>query len=333
MKQNKLWMMAPALLAVMLIAPSCNKNNDPVDPTIPITLENSSWATIKDISKLGRARDFFSLGETKTLLVNGVTHIVKIIGFNQDVDKDGNKIGITFEFDTLLSDQDGYSLATYWNDSDDTLFANEDYKDSTLRAVLNGNDYKGSSTADIHWFIKDSKTYSTTYKTSVLDMLPVELTNVLTAPVKYINIGGAEDTVCDKLFLLSPKEMGYDDPEGYQEESTIAYTYYEGHDKQVDEIRIKHQVKGAEGALTHPTSGIEGKFRSSNKQSYAGLDMYNEEYEQYYGGDYYLRSPDKNRFTNVAWKIDHSGMASNYGGIFGGCVNDTAYAIAPAFCI
>lgn len=344
MRQNKLWLVAPALLAVTFLAPSCN--NQPKDKV----LNDYSWSEIKTISKQGKARENFKIGDTKDIKVNGTIHKVRIIGFNQDKDSKGKKIGITFEFENLLSDENGYSLATYWKNTNETKISNYDYMNSTIRAVLNGNNYVGSSRAGINWFqffgtaedtVDPEKGttgknlhFSETYKDkAVIDMLPVDLVNELAAPVKYVNVySGDQDrfvetTVDDKLFLLSPREMGYIQPP--QEISTTTYEFYEGHAKQTDEIRIKWQAKRNYGSREEllTSNELDGSA-VGDKTSYAG---YNSIQKSNYGSKYWLRSPNPNIYAgNNAWSVYETGRLNFADMIY---VYNTAEAIAPAFCI
>ena len=346
-QSKKLWIVA--LSAAILLAPSCNNNNDDVIKP----LNECSWAKIQRLSKSGEARDHFAIGDTKEIKVNGQIHKVRIIGFDQDVDRDGNKIGITFEFADLLSDENGYSLAAYWNDVNSTDTANHNYMNSTMRAVLNGNNYDKSSKAEIKWFqyfganedteeTGKNRHFSETYNNkSVLSMLPKDLTKVLATPSKYINILNEdsveweEKTIDDKLFLLSPREMGSDEvdpflPYPVQEVSTTTYAYYDGHTEATDEIRTKHQIKFNEGARNSLLNNVDGEYVNI-KSSGAGYNG-DTEIDDAYGGIYWLRSPyaldDKS-----AWIVLYDGYVGNTTGISSSLVNSYALPIAPAFCI
>lgn len=301
------------------------------------SLDNYTWDQIKDISTQGKANEYFKVGDTKDVKVNGSIHKVKIIGFNQDVDANNKKIGITFEFENLISDEYGYSLATYWQDTDKVAFANFDYMNSTIRASLNGEGH-----AKAEWFQyfylddESSKHFSSEYENkSVLSMLPNELTSVLTAPKKYINVYNddkkefEEITVNDKLFLLSPKEMGCGDAS--QEKNTSAYILYEGHSEYTDSIRIKHQVSWHSYSRSEPLGDydLDGAFRSERekKYTYAG---YNDDVRNN-GGDYWLRSPNPNKYDGRnAWSVYSNGKTNYQDQIY---TYSYAKGIAPAFCI
>ncbi len=113
------------LLALSLLT-SCNN---------PEPLEECTWEKISAISKAGNASEWFKVGDEKTVEVNGQPHKVRIIGFNQDKDLNNKPIGITFEFVNLISDSNGCSLATLWNEGIKTKLgeASFDYLNSSIR--------------------------------------------------------------------------------------------------------------------------------------------------------------------------------------------------------
>ncbi|MCQ2796017.1 MAG: hypothetical protein MJ213_01725 [Bacilli bacterium] len=218
------------------------------------TLEECSWSEINEISTSGLADKYFTLGEEKKVQLKhqsgNIYQTVRIIGFNQDYTElpkgggnpDPNKvIGITFEFVNSICDDQGYSIATQWDDTDAEKGSNYNFLDSSVRKALTktGNGH-------ILWAKKGATSWSNepgglyTDK-SVLEMLPDELTEegILKTPAKYINIwnknlepeeGWEEQVVNDKLFLLSPAEMGRIGHE-QEEPHTVTYSLYEGHSK------------------------------------------------------------------------------------------------------
>lgn len=316
------------------------------------TLEECSWKEISEISAKGatEAKNFFgeidrSKPITKKVVVNNQIHTVKIIGYGEDYgnlsDKTNTQLGITFEFNNLISDENGYSLATYWNNVASLEHSNSNYKTSSIRAALNGNDYEGSSKANINWFRfygTNEDTASTgknrhfasehQYKNSILDMLPYDLTTYIKTTSKYVNIygnnGWEEKTVEDKLFLLSPRELN-GHSEGFPEEtSTTVYSYYKNSGKN---DRLKMQIKGQQGARTERPYldgyDIDGLYNEDKKCSFAGSYHTNNTF-----GVYYLRSPEKIN-TRYKYVYNISGDGTTYWGK--GCEN--AIGIAPAFCI
>ena len=69
------------------------------------TLEQTSWAKISRVSKAGVASQFFSVGDTKNITVNGETLTMEIVGFNHDNLTGGGKAGITFGMKHLMAEK------------------------------------------------------------------------------------------------------------------------------------------------------------------------------------------------------------------------------------
>ena len=289
------------------------------------TLEECSWNEISTISSKGKdfATSYFgpitsTSPLTKTVMVNNQPHTVRIIGYGQDEDSAGNSIGITFEFANLISDAYGYSLATYWENTNVTDGSNSDYLNSSIRKALTGE-----GNGELNWFEKDSKSFSTNFANkSVLNMLPSDLSSVLKTVKKTVNV--KSDTTWtptdfnDKLFLLNPKELGYSSQ--YAEEATT-YTFYKEHSETTEAIRIKAQVKGADGARIFDLNGsdLNGDY-SGTKHSYAG-------YHNGQGAFLWLRSPGTD-WTGEAWYVRPGGSVYDDFSVYG-----YAFGVAPAFCI
>lgn len=265
-------------------------------------------------------------GITHPLKVNGVDHTVRLIGTKEDKDGSGNDISTTWEFANLISDKDGRSLATQWNDTNETN-SNYDYFNSSVRYALN----KKGECNHILWAQKGATTWSTDslYKDKcVLDMLPFGFEDVLKTPSKYINIneGSAweEKTVEDKLFLLSPAEMG---KTGHADEetTTVTYSYYVNAENLA---RVKKQVNN-EG-IYNPKEE-DDKPKISDGQVFTGkVDNcagYNASTDKSKGGNFWLRSP-RTSYKNNSWIV---GLAGSLVG--NKRVEGTALPIAPAFCI
>ncbi|MCQ2795197.1 MAG: InlB B-repeat-containing protein [Bacilli bacterium] len=317
-------------------------------------LDDYTWSQISQISEMGLADELFTIYSpldeklcTKRVQLthqdtasDGTDKItegepyqtVRIIGFDHDVDKDGNPIGITFEFKDLISDKNGYSLAAQWNDTSATTTSNHNYLTTSIRKVLND---PGKVS---YWAKKGGITWSTEYDDSVINMLPSELTadGVLKAPKKYVacynnDLGVWEDKtidtigVYDKLFLLSPREMGKENDHQESKEHTSPYAYYEN-SATSEVICVKKQVKGNEECtITSTIDSEQGQAYRGNVANYAG---YNMKSGTSGGGFYWLRSP----FTSdddKAWYVYYNGNISTANGF----AYATAGAIAPAFCI
>ena len=93
-------------------------------------LDELTWAEIIDISDAGLAKDLFYLGDRKNVLINKQYYTIKIIGFNHDdlTDEEGKKAHITFEFDQVISDNEGDAVKKHFvNESGLYVFGDTDY--------------------------------------------------------------------------------------------------------------------------------------------------------------------------------------------------------------
>jgi len=288
-----------------------NKNMENL-PAAIATLEDTHWWN--DVSSLTTA----DIGTTREVEVNGVTHTVRLIGVDHDNLADGSgKAHTTWQFTNILSDSNGYSLATFWKDTNSTSTANYDFTNSDIRKALDG---EGTGTAK--WFVKSETTWSSTYSgKSVLDMLPTSLVSKLKSVSKQIATTssytvGTYDT---KLFIPSYREMTATGSSQYVKEEGTTYSYWASHD--TDNDRIIKQIKGTDGALTSYTTVTSGSY-SESKYSYAG---YNNSTSGY-GGYIWLRSPYTDG-TSGAWSVGGGGSLYS-SGVFGG-----ARGVAPCFCL
>ena len=143
------------------------------------TLNDTTWDNIAIVSKLGKAQDYWKVGDTKTVAVNGVNYQFQIIGFDHDTltTKDGTrtKAGITFQMVDCLNTT--YSM-------------------------------NGSNTNSGGW---NGSTMRTSTMATLLNQLPAALKNVLKSVNKLSGTGGGStsgtQTTHDKLFLLSEVEI------------------------------------------------------------------------------------------------------------------------------
>lgn len=304
-------------------------------------IELLSWKDIAAISQAGEAETYFKVGDIKRLQLKHqdinqdgcdvisegeISQTVRIIGFNQDIDPTGKKLGITFEFVDVLSDVNGYSLSTIWNDTNQLDISNHDFTNSTIHKNLIDNDTSRS------WYEKSGEVKSTIYTGSVYSMLPHGLQISIRAARKVTNskvTGEWIETVFDyPVFLLTPKEMGYDTD--YMEKNVNIYTYYANHPEEDDLIRYKHQVKGNDGAL-HREIYISDQQCGIQTKSYAGYNQFYTPTQEDYGSPYWLRSPwttpNKEYANHYAWRVYcGNNLRASVDYIF-------AYPIAPAFCL
>lgn len=285
-----------------------------------ITLEECSWQEIKFLVNNNLADKIFNIGDEKTVMVNNQEHKVRIIGFNHDTDSSGNRCGITFEFVDLISDENGYSLAGLWKNTNTTTNANFDYPNSTIRKNLTG---KGSGV--LSWYEKGGTTHSSR-STSVLEMLPNDLLDVMCDVKKLvktkegISSNWVDTEFVDKLFLLATSEKGFTSSIG---DGYPVYDFYRNHTEQTDEVHVKQQVKKGDGALGDGTSITDTDYREGTKKSYAGHNNPTDGH----GSIYWLRTPNTD-YAVRAWCVWHDGKVSDNLSVY-----NYAFCVAPAFCI
>lgn len=142
------------------------------------TLNDTTWDNIAIVSKLGKAQDYWKVGDTKTVAVNGVNYQFQIIGFDHDTltTKDGTrtKAGITFQMVDCLNTT--YSM-------------------------------NGSNTNSGGW---NGSTMRTSTMATLLNQLSSDLKSVLKFVNKVTSKGNNQsglETTSDKLFLLSEIEV------------------------------------------------------------------------------------------------------------------------------
>ena len=137
------------------------------------TLQATSWNDISIMSKFGVCDQFFNIGDTKNITVNGVNYPVQIIGFNHDTLAAGGKAGVTFQLVDCLKE------TANMNNSN-----------------TNVNGWRGSA----------MRTRMGTY----LNQLNADLKAVIKNVNKVTSVGNNQsglETTSDKLFLLSEIEI------------------------------------------------------------------------------------------------------------------------------
>lgn len=310
-----------------------NKGGKPVDPEPTPTKEwYEDSAYIKNLS-------FSDIGTTtKEIIVNGQIHKVRLIGINHDTFEDGTTAHTTWEFNNLISDSEGYSLAYQWHDTTFENTTNRVYQNSSIRKVLCGSGDWDLANYNVYCATKasnskttpvwdDTYTYTFNNNKTIFSMLPEKLRNVLKSVKKKVRAGSTYGAVdCnDKLFMLSAREMGLpeaDPGESKPFEPNDEGTVYKYYDNATDDKRIKQQVKGSDSASTGSATIKTSTVYQYNVYSFAG---YNSK-TQGKGGHYWLRSPDSSN-NNNAWNYFGNGSFRNLS------VNATAIGIAPAFCL
>lgn len=144
------------------------------------SLEETSWTTISALAEAGVASEVWSLGDTKTITVNGISYTVQIIGFDHDIKTDGNKAAITFQMVDCLATKYKYN---------NVMLESYTWTNSTMR---------------------------TSILPSILQQLPSDLQSVIkiikktTGSRSYSQSGGSVNTTTETtehLFLLSSVEV------------------------------------------------------------------------------------------------------------------------------
>lgn len=159
----------------------------------PGTFETTSWSEIAKISESGFARDYFSVGDEKTIyLTTGEEITLVILGFDHDDLTSGGKAGITIGMKELLT--------------------------TTYRMNASGTNVGGWNESEM--------------RTSTMATLFSQLPSDLQATIKKVNKkalsgGGATEINVseDKLFLLARSEVVDDDKSTLRQEGET-YEYW-----------------------------------------------------------------------------------------------------------
>lgn len=167
-------------------------------------LEIASWDNIDSISKSGNAASLWSVGDKKTININGTNYKVQIIGFNHDDKTTGGKAGITFQMVDCLN-------TTYGMNSSNTTDGG--WKNSAMRNRMS----------------------------TFLGQLPSDLRSVIKNVNKLTSAGSDSATInttSDKLFLLSEVEIfGSNIPNIYSYPGEGSqYAYYKAGNTKVKKV-------------------------------------------------------------------------------------------------
>ncbi len=194
-KKKVLWTLVIAVLSAVLlfILTACGRFNllkngggngddgdgddDNTPPEVTYTFSTDSWETIAQVSSSGKAREYYAIGDEKTVnLSTGEPVTFQILGFDHDDLSDGSgKAGITLGMKNLLAKQYRANSTAF---ADDAAFG---WSQTQIRnTVLAG----------------------------IFTQLPTELREVI-KPVTKVSLYNAADaeTTEDKLFLFSRGEF------------------------------------------------------------------------------------------------------------------------------
>lgn len=231
--------------------------------TISTTLNSNSWATIKAVSDAGKGDDYWDVGDTKTITINGkvgnftfsnLSIAVFILGFNHNSSREGTN-RIHFQIGKISNKLVGLCDSQYGSYPSGSGYFNMNtsrtnsggWNNSYMRKTLLGN----------------SGTPSSTQANTLLAALPADLRVVMKSVSKYSdNTGGGSDTASyvtattDWLFLLAEFE--------YHGKRTYANSAEQNYQKQYDyykagnsKVHYRHDNTGS-AVLTWTRSANSG---------------------------------------------------------------------------
>ena len=208
--------------------------------TINTTLNSNSWATIKAVSDAGKGDNYWDVGDTKTITVNGTVQgftfsnlsiAVFILGFNHNSSREGSN-RIHFQIGKIANKLVGLCDSNYGNCVSSGFCMNTEqtnrggWSDSHMRKTVLGNSGAPSSSP----------------ANSLLAALPADLRAAMKSVSKYSNnTGGGYDTASyvrattDWLFLLA--EFEYHGSQRYansaEQNYQKQYDYYKAGNRKV----------------------------------------------------------------------------------------------------
>ena len=222
-----------------------------VTVTLPTTsLNDNTWATIKEVSDAGQGENYWSVGDTKRITINGkvgnftfsnLAIDAFIIGFNHNSSREGTnrihfQIGKIGGKDVCLCDSSygSYSTSSGRFQMNTSNTNSGGWNGSYMRKTLLGN----------------SGTPSSPPANSLLAALPSDLRAVMKSVTKYSdNTGGSPDnasyvtSTTDYLFLLA--EFEYHGARSYansaEKNFQLQYSYYKAGNSKV---KYKHGETG-----------------------------------------------------------------------------------------
>lgn len=170
---------------------------------LPTDLETAGWDTIDSIAKSGNAASIWSVGDKKTINIDGIDYQFQIIGFNHDTKTAGGTAGITFQMVDCMHTKEQMN---------------------------------SSSTNSGGW---TSCAMRTSVLNSIFSSLPADLQNVIKAVNKLTSAGNQSATISttsDKLFLLSEVEIFGSTTHSKSGEGN-QYAYYKAGNSKVKKVK------------------------------------------------------------------------------------------------
>lgn len=165
-------------------------------------LETAGWDVIDSISKSGNAASIWSVGDKKTINIDGTDYQFQIIGFNHDTKTAGGTAGITFQMVDCMN----------------------------ATAQMNS-----SNTNSGGW---TSCAMRTSVLNSIFSSLPADLQKAIKAVNKLTSAGNQSATInttSDKLFLLSEVEIFGSTTHSKSGEGS-QYAYYKAGNSKVKKV-------------------------------------------------------------------------------------------------
>lgn len=225
-----------------------------------LNLEETSWAQISVISEEGNAANYFAVGDTKSVTLNGTvgslsvnaTYYVYIIGINHNASFEGN--GIHFG---CFKTEDGTDIAlvdsNYGSGGTDPLFRHNVSSSTNWTMSLLRKNILGSTGTSKNVDSSEAPTAERSVSsTTLLGAIPSELLNVIKPVNKYVwvNTGNASSSnkyVRDYFSLLSYYEITGKTSSYTDEQNTSMFdTYckqYEYYANGASAIKYKHNSK------------------------------------------------------------------------------------------
>lgn len=206
---------------------------------VSTTLNSNSWATIKDVSDAGTGANYWSVGDQKSIVINGtigtlsasnISINVFILGFNHNSSKEGTK-RIHFQIGKINNKLTGLCTSTIHN-----------WGASASDFTMNGNSPSNSTNAG-GWnnckmrktTLGNSNSPTSPLANSFMAALPADLRAVMKSVTKYTdntgnssNVAGNVTATTDYLWLLAEFEIfgtrSY--ANRYEQNSQLQYDYY-----------------------------------------------------------------------------------------------------------
>lgn len=229
--------------------------------TISSTLNSNSWATIKAVSDAGQGDNYWDVGDTKTITINGTVQgftfsnlsiAVFILGFNHNSSREGTN-RIHFQIGKISNKLVGLCDSSYGS------YVSSGFCMNTSRT--NSGGWNGSHMREN--VLGNTGTPSSPPANTLLAALPADLRAVMKSVTKYSdNTGGGSNTASyvtattDWLFLLS--EFEYQGARTYansaEQNYQQRYAYYQAGNSKV---HYRHDNTGS-AVLAWARSAISG---------------------------------------------------------------------------